>query len=124
MAKSKSKKKLSFLIITILFIGAMIGGYFTAKYITRNDIFEIIGEKEVTINIGQIYLDEGARAISFGKDISKNIKSENNIDNLTAGKYYIKYTVEDFRYRGIERYRVVIVIDPNATIQEVTNENN
>lgn len=124
MAKSKSKKKLSFLIITILFIGAMIGGYFTAKYITRNDIFEIIGEKEVTINIGQIYQDEGARAISFGKDISKNIKSENNIDNLTAGKYYIKYTVEDFRYRGIERYRVVIVIDPNETIQEVTNENN
>lgn len=99
-----------------MIIGA-VAGFFTAKYITRNDIFEIIGEHTITLNLGQNYQDEGAIAISFGKDISSKIVSQTNVNYNEEGTYYIKYTVDDIRYRGIERYRTIIIVD------EVLDEN-
>lgn len=110
MAKGKSKKKGTGLIavIVLLAIGG-VAGFFTAKHITRNDVFEIIGEQTITLSVGETYQDEGAKAISFGKDISSKIVSETNVDYSTVGTYYIKYTVDDIRYRGIERYRVIVV---------------
>lgn len=120
MAKKKSLKNGIFLVILFVFvIGAIVGGYFTAGYITRNDVFEVIGNKEVTISLGETYQDEGAKAISFGKDISDKIVSEENIDYSTAGEYYIKYTVDDIRYNGIERYRIIIIVDTNNETEEV-----
>lgn len=110
MAKIKSKKQNIgiFAIIFLLVLGG-VAGFFTAKHITRNDVFEIIGEQTITLSVGETYQDEGAKAVSFGKDISSKIVSENNIDYLAVGTYYIRYTVNDIRYRGIERYRVIII---------------
>lgn len=120
MAKKKSLKNGILLFILFVFVvGAIVGGYFTAGHITRNDVFEVIGNKEVTIRLGETYQDEGAKAISFGKDISDKIVSEENIDYSTAGEYYIKYTVDDIRYNGIERYRIIIIVDLNNETEEV-----
>lgn len=118
MAKKKiTKKKIGlFVFVLILAIGG-VAGFFTAKYVTRNDIFEIIGEKTITLSLGQTYQDEGARAISFGRDISSKIVTESDVDYSKEGTYYIKYTVEDIRYRNIERYRTIVITS------EVTNEN-
>ena len=124
MTKKQAKKRLSLIFLMIFFVIAVVCGYFVARHITRNDVFEIIGEKEITISIGESYQDEGARAISFGRDITDKIKSESTVNNEVAGSYYIKYTVDDIRYNGVARYRVIIVVDPNAETSEVSNENN
>lgn len=41
---------------------------------------------------------------------------------MEEGSYYIKYTVDDIRYKNIERYRIVIVVA--ASEGEVIDENN
>lgn len=102
------------LLFVLIFAGCGVGGYFIASHITRNDKFEIIGEKTINLTLGQTYEDEGAVAISFGRDISEKIEVENTIDFTKAGQYYIKYTVADLRYSGIDRYRII-------TISEVGN---
>lgn len=122
MAKGKAKKSLKFIILLVLIAGAIVGGFFTAKHITRNDTFEIIGERTVTIQVGQVYEDQGAKAISFGKDVSSKITTESNVNNMEEGSYYIKYTVDDIRYKNIERYRIVIVVATSE--DEVSDENN
>ncbi len=118
MARGKSKKGRIFFVVILLFvIVAGIGGYFTAKSITANDTFEIIGDREITLYVGEDYHEEGAIAISFGQDISDKIKIEGTVDTQTEDTYYIKYTVDDIRYRGVERYRIVKVV-----ASEVGNE--
>ena len=112
----KQVKKRPWLIFLIIFLAVgAVGGFFTAKLLTQNDVFEIIGDKTIYLTIGQTYEDEGAKVISFGRNLSENVKSENNIDFATAGEYYIKYTIEDIRFGNVCRYRYVVV-------QEVENE--
>lgn len=113
--KQKKSHPIAFLlVVSFLVIGAF-GGWFATKYITRNDTFEIVGEQTITLNLGENYVDEGAVAVAFGKDISNKIVVETNIDNSVAGKYYIKYTVKNLRFGGVVKYRYII-------FQEVTNE--
>ena len=113
--KSAKKRPLTFLLMVALLLGCGVGGYFTASAICKNDCFEIIGEKEVVLTVGETFVDEGARAISFGRDISdKIVVAENTVDTEKAGQYYIKYTVDDFRFKGVERYRIVIVEEVSA----------
>lgn len=108
--KQKKAHPVAFLLVVIFLVVGAVGGYFTTKYITRNDKFEIVGEQTITLIVGEVYEDEGAVAISFGKDISADIKTENNIDNTTEGRYYIKYTVDNFRYNGVVKYRHIIYV--------------
>ena len=96
-------------------------GYFTSRYVlTKDDIFEVIGDKTITLTLGERYEDEGAIAIAFGKDVSSEIKVETNVDYEKEGTYYIRYTVDNIRYLNIERYRTIIIEAPS----EVTNEGN
>ena len=67
------------------------------------------------MTLGESYQDEGAIAIAFGKDISSKIETNDNIDFQTPGSYYIKYTIDNLRYKGVERYRQII-------IEEVSDE--
>lgn len=125
MARSRKKQiekvvkkvnPLVLLLFVIIFAGFAVGGYFLSNHMIRNDTFEVVGEKTVEVTVGGTYTDEGAIAISFGKDISDKIVAENNIDYSTAGYYYIKYTVDDIRYKDVVRYRTIIVVE------EVGNE--
>lgn len=109
--KSSKKKLLSLIITLVVVIGGAVGGYFVAQKITENDKFAIIGEKVIEIEVGEEYVDEGAIVISFGKNISDKIIVENTIDNTTVGEYYIRYTVDNFRFKGVERYRIIKVVE-------------
>ena len=101
-----------FLVVLFLAVGAVCG-YFVTKHLTRNDKFEILGEQTITINLGEdLPQDEGAVAISFGRDISSRIVVEDNINTEKAGRYYIKYTVDDIRYNGVVKYRYIIILAP------------
>ena len=113
--KSHIKKKPWLILVVIFLAVAAVGGFFVAQTITKNDTFELIGEKTIYLYVGDSYQDEGAKAISFGRDVSENIESENNINTEVAGEYYVKYTIKDIRFGNVCRYRYVIV-------QEVQNE--
>ena len=114
-AKKQVKKKPWLLVVVLLLALSAVGGFFTAKVLTQNDTFEIIGEQTIYLQVGETYQDEGAKVISFGRDLSDQVKSENTVDTSVAGDYYIKYTVEDIRFGNVCRYRYVVV-------QEVENE--
>ena len=113
---NKQLKKRPWIIILIIFFAvAAVGGFFAANVITKNDTFEIIGEQIVYIEVGASYQEEGVKIISFGRDISDEVKIESNLDETKVGEYCIKYTVEDIRFGNVCRYRYVIV-------QGVSNE--
>ena len=42
----------------------------------------------------------------------KDIKIEGEVDITTAGRYTIKYTTNNFKYKNVARYRIVIVSEP------------
>lgn len=111
----KKTNPLLLLLFAIIFVGFAVGGYFLGANIIKNDKFEIVGEKTITLTIGDApYVDEGAVAISFGKDISENIVSETNVDYTTVGQYYIRYSVDNIRYKGVYRYRTIIINELEA----------
>lgn len=113
--KKQAKKNPLVVILLVVFlaVGAL-GGFFGVQLLTKNDIFELVGEQEITINIGSEYHEEGVKIISFGKDISAKVKTETNLDSDVAGKYYIKYTVDDFRFKDVVRYRYITVTEVGA----------
>lgn len=109
--KRKSKKSFGLIFCVILIAIGAVCGYFVSQKVTENDKFEIVGEKVIEVEVGGTYTDEGAVVISFGKNLSSKIKTENNIDFSTAGQYYIKYTVDNFRFKGVARYRIIKVVE-------------
>ena len=122
-SKKNDKKRQIFLfsMVIMLVMGAVVG-YFIGKAVIKNDEFVIIGNDVVEIYVGQTYQDEGAKAISFGKDISSKIETESNLNQNEEGQYYIKYTVNNIRYKGVERYRTIIVKALPDGEAEVQNE--
>ena len=112
--KTVKKTNASILICLILFLSIGIGsGFATAKYLTRNDTFEIIGEQTIELNLNEEYNDLGAKAIEFNKNISDQIVVEGleEIDTSVAGKYAIIYKLNSKRYKDIKRVRYVIVTE-------------
>ena len=108
--KVKKKHPIAFIVVIALFAVGIFGGYFTVKTLTKNDTFELIGEKYITLTLGQSYQDEGAKAVFFGRDMSCEIVTENNIDYSSVGQYYIKYEYSNFLYKDITIYRYVTII--------------
>lgn len=50
-----------------------IGGVIVSMQLTKNDKFELNGEKTVYLEIGEKYIEQGVTVISFGKDVSDKI---------------------------------------------------
>ena len=110
LEKKKSKKarkklrKLSFGVIMlslVLLIGSAVGSFFGMKYLVRNDVFELNGKDEITLQIGKdTYTDEGAKVIAFGKNDESKVKVETNLTKnedgtysaTEEGTYYMIYT--------------------------------
>lgn len=113
----KKKHPIKFFIVLLSFLIAGVGGFLTCKFLTKNDKFVLIGDKEINLILGQKYKDEGAQVIFFGKDCSKQIKVSNNIDYSLPGCYYIKYEYSNLFYKNVVKYRYVNILE-----KEVTNE--
>lgn len=114
--KQKKAHPIAFLLVVLFLAVGAVCGYFVTKHLTRNDKFEILGEQTIAINLGEdLPQDEGAIAISFGRDISSRIVVEDNINTEKAGRYYIKYTVDDIRYNGVVKYRYIIILAPEES---------
>ena len=119
--KKISKKTGSFalVIFAVFLILGLVIGYFAYKYIDKNEYFELEGEKEITLNVGDTYEEFGAKAKVLGKEVatekikidSSSLKKDDNNKLTTAGKYIVYYTLDDIKYKDYVLYRVVIVED-------------
>ena len=118
---SRGKRISYFFCMLALALGLYLG-WVGGEYICKNDTFELVGKKEYSVLINEVdfqYVDEGVRIIEFGRDISDMVSVETNMvklsngaytaDTAIPGKYYIKYTVDSYRYGDIERIRVFTI---------------
>ncbi len=124
-AKKKAKKAhFGYIIIAVLFLAAgLAAGYFGAQIITKNDAFEINGEKVTSLKVGDTlsYTDEGIKYISFGKDVSDSVEISTNMtrgengtftaDTAEEGEFYIIYKAVGGRCDGLTLYRVFRVTE-------------
>ena len=119
MSRKKSKqikkivKKLDKTTIIILCLFLILGlavGVGTSYFVMRNDVFAINGETEIVLNVGDEYVEGGAKAIAFGKDISSFVQIDGQVDTENEGEYILKYTVDNFRFRNYVLYKIVKVV--------------
>ncbi len=110
-AVKKSHKGVLLLALLFLLIGAAAGAA-VSWFMTKDDRFVLNGEKEITLAVGEVYEEQGAEVISFGRDISENVViSGDTVDESTEGVYQIVYSVEDLRWGEYQLVRVVTVGD-------------
>lgn len=117
--KAVKKSHPATLILAILFliVGA-VAGVVLSRELTKNDKFELIGEKQVELAIGESYKEAGVKIISFGRDISDKVAYGGDFVTMgeipEEGIYQIVYTVDDFRWGDYQLVRTVIVGDPEG----------
>lgn len=136
---SKAKKKLKrlsagvvFLAVLLLLVGG-VGGYFGVKHISKNDCFNIVGEDEITLELGESYIDEGVEVIAFGRNEEDKVEIETNLKcdksgayyAQTEGTYYIIYKVNNIKYGSIfkvQKIRLIHFVEPTES-EELGGEN-
>lgn len=107
-------------VAVILFLLAAVGTFGVGTILQKNDKFELIGEKVITLNVGGTYeepeLNQAIECISFGRNVIDTIyineeqtTYDSNTSPLKEGKYYIVYQTSDFKYSSITRIRTIIV---------------
>jgi len=117
----KDLKKLgfgAFFAALILLVVGAVGGYFGVKYLIRNDCFILNGNDEITLQLGESYVDEGAKVIAFGKDDAEKVEIETNLTQNPdgsysaeeVGTYYIVYKVNNLKYGSIIKVQKVRLI--------------
>ncbi len=134
-AVTKQIKKLplkSKICIVLLFILGLAIGIGTSLFICRNDQFEILGKKVITLNVGDTYSDAGVTVIGFGIDMSKQVEIEvykddnklanglSDINTTEECSYQIKYKLNNFRFRNVEIIRTILVLVPDNTTETDT----
>ena len=108
------------LIFALLFLAlGAVAGVILSREFTKNDKFELLGEKEIALASGERYTEPGVTIISFGRDISGKVIRSGDYENMgdlpKDGIYRIVYTVDDFRWGDYQLVRTVIVGNPEET---------
>ena len=101
------RKTIAFVVI-FLILGLAIGAL-SMFMVIKDDTFKLNGESEIVIGVGGTYTELSAKAIAFGKDISDDVKISGEVNTSKEGEYIIKYTVENFRFKGYTLYRKIVV---------------
>lgn len=104
-----------------LVLGVIVGGG-AWWFLCRNDGFSLVGSEEVSLMLGQNYVDEGVEIVAFGQDESASVIVDTNLiqnadGSYTAddvGTYYIAYTSNCFKYGTlfkIQKVRLVTFVE-------------
>lgn len=132
-------KKIGFKAVLIILIVMIVGGAIGAGacyFVCRNDCFEIIGEDHIErvlkaedkeLANQNVYIDEGVKVISFGRDVSDKVYIEtdlikNDDGSYTAtepGTHYIVYKVDDIKYGKIFTIQRIRLIDFVESSEEI-----
>lgn len=119
MGKVKRKRNIhKRILVTIFFILLSFcvlcaSGYVYYKKVLEKNLsisLELIGEKNITLEYGTKYEDEGAKAFFKDADISKNIKVINNVNYDKVGSYKIDY-VARVKKKSKKISRTIKIID-------------
>ena len=107
----KTNKSILLCLFIFITLGA-ISGYFSMNHLTKNDTFELVGEKNITLTLNQEYIEQGVNVIAFGKDLKDKVVIESNLDTSKEGEYTIIYTINDsFKYKDVKRIRYISVVN-------------
>lgn len=114
----KKANKVAVLVAVICLLIGAIGGFFTTKILTKNDCFELIGSDQIVLTVGESYLDQGVKVVSFGKDFKDKVeietdltKDENGLYSAQeVGSYYIIYKVNNLKYGSIFKIQKIRII--------------
>ena len=116
--RKKDYKKIVIAIIVAVII--VLGIIKITVEINRKPEIVLNGDIKETINIGEEFDDQGARATYKGKEI--DVTKEGEVVNSVPGSYVIKY-VADVGKKHVEVDRVVEVIDNIAPEINLKGEN-
>lgn len=99
----------------------------TTKKDVEKPVITVIGEKELTVNLGSDYQDAGAKAMdNIDGDITSKIIVSGNVDTSKIGSYVITYTVSDKQgNKATEKRKVTVVASATTTtIKKTTKKSN
>ena len=123
--KAVKKTHTATVVLAVLFfVIGCIGGVIVSMQLTKNDKFELNGEKTVYLEIGEKYVEPGVTVISIGKDVSDKITTGGDFAAMNTdveGVYQIVYKIDDLRWGDYQRVRTVIVGDPEKGEQEISD---
>lgn len=90
---------------------------------TEKPVITLKGNREVTLNQGDKYTDEGASATdNIDGDITSKIKVSGKVDTTKTGTYTITYTVTDKAGNRAEVTRKVMVVATITTTMSTTKK--
>lgn len=119
-----SKIIIAIVITAILAIAVYCGGAYFIN-VKKNAIdFRIIGEENITLEVGSEYTDEGFAATDNTKDISNKVKVDSNLDTSKIGNYQNSYNLK-LVYLNINQtlYRNINVVDTTSPELKVDGKN-
>ena len=119
------KKKISIKIVIpcalIVFTLLVFSSYYIYIYLQK-PILEIKGDKVININVFDKYEDDGYKIIHpNSKELEKQVKVSNNVDNNKIGTYTIKYSLKYYN-SNINISRTVNVVDNINPIIELKGD--
>lgn len=96
----------------------------SSKDTTKPDIV-LIGDPEITINVGEAYKDAGAHATdNMDGDITSKIKIAGNVDTSKEGTYTLTYSVTDNAGNKNSKTRKITVVPaPTSRVTTTTKHN-
>ena len=112
-AVTKQLNPIAIVIIVLCLVVGFVGGWFGYKAVTKNDTFVLNGNKEITLNLNETYVEQGAKIVAFGKDVSAEVKVEGKVDTTKEGEYALTYTINNIKYNGIKKVRIIRVVVEN-----------
>ena len=118
------------MILALIFLAiGVIGGFFTTKFLCKNDVYEMVAYSngEVDITIGEdvlSYTELGIKCVAFGKDCSNNYKVDyyyrnsmtedeilvSEVGEKGAGLYYAVYTAPTLKYKTVKLIRNITLL--------------
>ena len=107
--------------LIVMLIILILVSTFTGLYLILYFSLHINGSKYVEIDYNTVYKDKGARYKLFGIDVSKSIKTKNNVNVNKMGEYKVTYSIK-YLFINIVKSRKVVVLDKSAPIITLKGE--
>ena len=81
-------------VMVIAFLLALVAGALCCYFVSRNDGFELCGNKTISLDAGgegatYLYTEEGVSAKCFGLDVSGKTKVKTDLEKNAQGQYVI-----------------------------------
>lgn len=125
-----SKKSMKICSICILLTFILGISYIFFDYATSKPKIQIIGDKNLILEVNQPYIEQGAIAKYHFKDVSSNIVQKNNININKTGQYKVQYEItcdnktilEERTVEVIDKIKPIITLEGDSQVYATTIE--